>query len=232
MSNKKTVSQEKVEVEKPGSDTNPGSPGSETSQRSKIIDITDIVIDPSVNVRHDCLSLDVVDAYSENPNLPPPEVMLIDGKTYLADGEHRLHAAIKRGDKTIKVVLVCGSTLDELRDHADLANLKHGLQLDRNQKREVAKRLHARHPKWSNRSLGERMGVTHPTIAAWLSEKPAQTGKDLPGTNHETVAGERNEPADTGVTTEPSANTPTTGAETPATTTVTCPKCGYGISIQ
>jgi uncharacterized ParB-like nuclease family protein len=212
-----------------------GMTGQEGSKQQCIeLPIPEIVINETVNVRHDSLNLDVVDAYSEVPNLPPVEVMLIDGKHYLAEGEHRLHAAVKRADKTIKAVVVDGSTLDELRDHSDLANLRHGLPLTRTQKREVARRLHARHTTWSNRVIAGKMGVTHPTIASWLSEEPKSTGKDLPGakTDQETAApGREKETVTAEQTTESSAGAQATDTETPATTTVTCPKCGYEISI-
>jgi hypothetical protein len=106
---------------------------------------------------------------------------------YLGGGEHRIQAAIERGDKTIKAVVVRGSTLDELRDHSDFSNLQHGLPLTRHQRREVACRLHMRHPEWSNRELAKRMGTSHPTISAYLKDDSQTTGKNLPPTKSNSV---------------------------------------------
>ena len=185
------------------------------------IAIADVIIEPTVNVRHDALDLDTVDAYSQSPNLPPISVMLVEGKHYLCDGEHRLHATSKRGDKTIKAIVVGSGTLDDVRDYSDLANLTHGLPLTRQQRREVARRLHARH-EWSNRELAKRMGVTHPTIALWL--QPEATGKNLPAKKSPAPS----EESSAAVEVTPA---PPTGGETSETRTITCPKCGNEIPL-
>jgi hypothetical protein len=153
-------------------------------QGSEVIElaIADIVIEPSVNVRHGALDLDTIDVYTNARGLPPIDTMFIGGKHHLGNGEHRFQAAINRGDKTIRAVVVRGSTLDELRDHSDLSNLQHGLPLTRIQRREVARRLHTRHPDWSNRELAKRMGTSHPTISAYLKDDSKTNGKNLPPT--------------------------------------------------
>jgi hypothetical protein len=192
--------------------------------------ITDIVIDATVNVRHDSLNLDTVDAYSETPNLPPVHVMPVEGKYYLADGEHRVQAAAKRGDKTIKAIVVGTGTISDVQDFADFANLKHGLPLTRVQKRQVARRLHDRHPKWSNRELAKKMGATHPTIAVWLADEPMKGGKNLPPAARNSKDGAPpTEPVvavEIAPVTAPSVESPPSGGS-PEPKTVKCPKCGH-----
>jgi hypothetical protein len=232
-----------------------GNCNSETRSKSQVAEQTqqhielataDIGVDATVNVRHDDISLDTVDLYSENPNLPAVHVMLIGGKYYLVDGQHRLLAAGKRGDKFIKCIVVGTGTLTHAQDYADMANLAHGLPLTRAQKQAVAVRIHQRHPDWSNREIAKRMGVSHPTIAAWLPEAPKRSspGKiyhagDDNDANSQT-AGLNKQPAavvsppgaidDTKPTTpheESAADGEVLAVKAPAANTVSCPKCHY-----
>jgi hypothetical protein len=148
-------------------------------RQSVDLSIDEIILDESVSVRATGLDLDKIEEYAANfDNLPAVWVFVVDGKYTLVDGWHRIHAAARLKRKTISTIVVGTGSIDDARDAGDCANLKHGLCLTRSQKQEIARRLHTRHPKWSNREIAKRMGVTHPTVAHWL--EPEETGKNLP----------------------------------------------------
>lgn len=197
--------------------------------------ITRIVVDDTLNVRSDSIDQDAVDRYADDfDSLPPLSVFQVGDKVFLVDGWHRIYSAGKLKRAVVRVKVVGTGSLDDARDAADRANLQHGLPLTRAQRKEVCRRLHARHPKWSFRKLAKLMGVSHPTSVAWLAEEPHRPGKNLPVGGSESKASVSTKETAAAATTTPgtAAADQTTTVSGSSKKTVTCPKCGNEIVVR
>ncbi len=123
----------------------------------------------------------VVTEYAEAMNRGaafPPITVFSDGHEYwLADGFHRLKAALQVGQDSIACELREGS-LDDAREFACRANLNHGLQRTCDDKRRaVTEYLKiSQNENLSNNEIGKRLAVSHhfvQTIRAGLGLKPS-----------------------------------------------------------
>ncbi len=102
----------------------------------------------------------------------PPIVVFFDGDQYhLADGFHRVSAAVHLGLTTISADMREGSKRDAEFFAMTEANSTHGLQLTRDDKRKRAQHL-LMDDEWSqlsNREIARRTGVSH-TFVAYVRE--------------------------------------------------------------
>lgn len=112
---------------------------------------------------------ETVDRYAEdmtNGHRFPPLVVFHDGQTYwLADGYHRIHAALKMGWAEI----ICEVRDGGLRNailYAVEANTRHGLNLSNADKRNAVAKLLADEEwrRWSNREIANKCGVSHTLV--------------------------------------------------------------------
>ncbi|MEI5102860.1 ParB N-terminal domain-containing protein [Streptomyces sp. PmtG] len=94
--------------------------------------------------------------------LPPITVHSVTRR--VIDGMHRLHAAKRRGDRTIQAILFTGSA-DEAFLHAVEANIAHGLPLTTADRRAAALRVLRTHPSWSDRAIASTVGISAHTVA-------------------------------------------------------------------
>lgn len=140
--------------------------------------LDDLILDRAYQVR---AKLDLptvtryVDVKKAGGELPPIQVMVVDGAPTLVDGWHRVEAARKLGETSIVAEITHGTEADLIWAAAE-ANLKHGLQLKRAELRnvlrayvEAGKHLaRGRKPK-SARDIGREIGgVSHATVLSWL----------------------------------------------------------------
>ncbi len=106
------------------------------------------------------------EAYAECfDQLPPIEVFKIPGETqyYLVDGWHRYRAAEILKLEEVEVQAFAG-TMEQAREYALLANLRHGLPLTRKEKRHVIAEFLKLHPERSNSWIAGDLGTTTHTI--------------------------------------------------------------------
>ncbi|MEV4315579.1 ParB N-terminal domain-containing protein [Actinocrispum sp. NPDC049592] len=95
---------------------------------------------------------------------PLPPILVHRPTMRVIDGEHRLRAALLRGERTLAVRFFDG---DE--DRAFLlsvqANLAHGLPLSLADRKAAALRVIERHPDWSDRGIAAAVGLADSTVA-------------------------------------------------------------------
>ena len=102
----------------------------------------------------------------------PPVVVFYDGAAYwLADGFHRVNAAINAVLTTISAQVIPGSQRDAIL-YSIGANATHGLRRTGADKRRAVERLllDDEWAKWSDRVIAQRCGVTHPFVSKVRSE--------------------------------------------------------------
>ena len=132
--------------------------------------LTEIEVDESLSPRKE-RDLSLIDQYVEVlDELPPVSLFKVGKKLYLVDGFHRFYAHSQAHRATIRAIVVGIGSLIEAKDTGDTANLRHGLPLNRAERKEVARRFHDRHPQWSARKLGKIMGCAHTTILGFWQE--------------------------------------------------------------
>ncbi|WP_235916770.1 hypothetical protein [Antrihabitans cavernicola] len=76
---------------------------------------------------------------------------------------HRLKAALLRGRRTILVQYYEGSAEEAFLLSVEL-NIAHGLPLSLADRRTAAQRILSTHPEWSDRRIGQVVGLDHKTI--------------------------------------------------------------------
>ncbi len=109
---------------------------------------------------------DTVDAYAQEMADGaefPPVVVCFDGKEYwLADGFHRLYAALKVGAKAIRVEVILGTARDALLRSVG-ANTKQGLHRTNQDKRKAVTTLltDSEWQRWTDVKIAEACGVTN-----------------------------------------------------------------------
>ncbi|WP_344895496.1 ParB/RepB/Spo0J family partition protein [Actinomadura meridiana] len=95
-------------------------------------------------------------------DLPP---ILVHRQTMtVLDGMHRLRAAIQNGQREIRVQFFIGSHEDAFVA-AVQANISHGLPLSLADREAATARILSSHPQWSDRAIGEVVGLAATTIA-------------------------------------------------------------------
>ncbi|HZZ78345.1 MAG TPA: hypothetical protein VFE62_07490, partial [Gemmataceae bacterium] len=116
------------------------------------IALTDLVLDPRLQMREAGLDLAVVDEYAECiDDLPPVNAIRnADGTQWLTGGWHRYHAHKKAGRQKIKCVVRPGTWLDAIAEAAG-SNAKHGIRRTGADKRRAVMAL-LTEPTWAGRS--------------------------------------------------------------------------------
>jgi DNA modification methylase len=102
----------------------------------------------------------------------PAVVAFHDGAAYwLADGFHRVNAALRAGVTLLQVDVRQGSQRDAILYSAGV-NATHGLRRTNEDKRRAVTRLLSdpEWSQWSDREIGRRCAVTHPFVSAIRSE--------------------------------------------------------------
>lgn len=136
-----------------------------------------IVVRDDVQVRVAGLDGQTVQTYTtvlENGGVLAPltVIRLADGSYVLADGFHRYQALAEVGVLKTLVQVKDGEEEDVLIA-AEEGNLKHGLALTTEDKKNILRRRFERGHPWatySNRKLGELLGVSATSIMRWMNE--------------------------------------------------------------
>lgn len=160
-----------------------------TESKSVTMKLTDIVVDPNCQVREK-LDGDTVTAYAavlqEGGTLDPIKAYQVsNGRVVRIDGSHRCEATanVFGPDAEIQVVIYNG-TLQDAQWAAIQANLKHGLPLNRNDKRIAIKKV-LEHPdgkNMSDRAIAKMFGIDGKTVAKIRNELEATAEfPQLPG---------------------------------------------------
>ena len=133
--------------------------------------IKNIRRDPWVQVRLSGNDQETVQGYMEAfDHLPPVEVIKTPDGYLLADGFHRIAAAVLLGHDKIEANVRKG-TDDDALELAALANLRHGQPLTREDRNDAIRRLHQAHPDWSQRQIAAKAGVSQKTVRNILAAK-------------------------------------------------------------
>ena len=136
----------------------------------RMLDLKKVIVDPTVVIRH--VDKNTVARYKDTESLPPIDVFEIGSAFVLADGLHRLTAAKeKKGVKQIKATIHSGN-IDNAKEFAVMANLKHGLPLNEKARYEAIRRYAALHPNDGVRVVAKAFNCSHMTVARAL--KPAK----------------------------------------------------------
>jgi transposase len=135
-----------------------------------------IVADATIQVRVDGLDMDRVAMYAEQlrqgAEFPPVDLFREGDTYYLGDGFHRYAAHQEAGAESILAIIHPGG-LDAAFEHAEAANLDHGLSLTNDDKKNILFRRLDRgvwNQDTSQREIGRLFGVAHTTIGRWLDE--------------------------------------------------------------
>jgi len=144
--------------------------------------------------------------YENGFGVDPIKVCEVKGKgRLLIDGFHRLTAAKRAGLKELNVIYTYG-TYEDAKWMAAFANLRHGKQLTRKEKRKVVILYLKRYPERSDRWIAEDVGIDHKTAREireelesvgeipQLNEFVGKDGKRYPRTRkHSSRSGEKSE---------------------------------------
>ncbi|MDX0438934.1 hypothetical protein GOD34_18350 [Sinorhizobium medicae] len=138
------------------------------------IELSAIITDDSAQIRVAGTNPEVVAEYAEalqHGAVFPPVVLFNDGNTdssyFAADGFHRIAAARAIGKPTISAEVRHGTLRDAIIFAAG-ANSTHGLRRTNADKRRAVTVLLSdpQWSKWSDRKIGEAVGVDHKTVGA------------------------------------------------------------------
>lgn len=128
----------------------------------RVIALEDLVADEGYQPREGLSTKHVALLAASEPEEWPP--LLVTpcnaGGYYVIDGFHRLEAAKRLGLEELRCVVDRQAGIHE----AFAANLKHGLPLTLEERREYACWLHQLDPSLSLRELGRRCGLSHHTV--------------------------------------------------------------------
>lgn len=112
-------------------------------------------------------------ALAESETALPP-VLVHRPTMRVIDGMHRLHAAVLRGEETIRVRFFDGDAADAFVLGVR-SNVKHGRPLTLADRRAAALRIIASHPQWSDRAIASATGLAAKTVGAI---RACATGED------------------------------------------------------
>lgn len=130
----------------------------------RTIALDQIKIDNSLNPREGALDQEAVFAYSQHiDELPFMHVFVIGRDYVLTRGFHRFAAHQLAGETKANFEVHSG-TWDEAREDADLDNLKHGIQLNRRERRLVIERYLKRHSERSDVWIAKDTYTTDKTV--------------------------------------------------------------------
>ncbi len=154
--------------------------------KAKMIPISSITVDQSLQVRVDGLKEETVQDYMNaiGNGVKLPEIVvydLPDGSRLLSSGFHRLEAHRRLGLIEIAAEVRQG-TRREAVDFALQDNLHHGLPLTNRDKKAflISRLLDKSWDGISNRELAKQIGVDHKTVGNWLNENNITTGENSP----------------------------------------------------
>lgn len=138
------------------------------------------------------LDHEFVERYTEKYAKLPPIVLMFDRETkthWVADGCHRLTAAIALKQKDVSAIIIEGS-YDDAWDYATDANEEHGIPITNSDRRHRVE-FALKHPvwsTWSNRRIADKCKVSATLVRtirpesgalkAQLNDQPKITGKD------------------------------------------------------
>lgn len=104
-----------------------------------------------------------VKALAQCPDLLPP-IVVHEGSLRVIDGLHRVRAAQLRGQDEIAVVLFDGGE-EEAFALSALLNIRHGLPLALEERKESAARILLNTPEWSDRFVASLVGLSPKVVA-------------------------------------------------------------------
>jgi len=132
----------------------------------QLIALDDVVLRRDLDPRLGQRDADLIAQYAEIfDELPPIE---INRDKELIDGWHRILAAQEIARAQIAYVIVDTDSDDDLRDRMYAANLRHGVQYSREQKRAYGIALHGR--ELSAKDIARLSGVGVSTVYRWTKE--------------------------------------------------------------
>jgi transposase-like protein len=119
------------------------------------------------------------DLLKSGDSLPPIEVVSNDDGTYLiADGVHRAFASRWAKRETIDVVIIqptSGESPGECAYRRALETAtQSALPLTKAERHRAVLRLHDQYPDLSNRSLAQKVGVSHDSVGRWIRQHAEQ----------------------------------------------------------
>jgi hypothetical protein len=116
---------------------------------------------------------------ASEPDRWPPLIVTPrpDGYYDVVDGFHRLSVARERGLASLPCNVVTGAGYPEAVE----ANLRHGLPLSREDRKEYARWLRREYPSWSYRQIGEKCSLHHETVKAAIEGDGTAGGNRQPG---------------------------------------------------
>jgi hypothetical protein len=123
---------------------------------------------------------DYAEAMEAGVEFPAVDVYRAGGRTYLADGFHRVLAARGLGRATLPA-RIYGGTLDEAILHGLRANNGHdksGARRSRRDREQAIRRMLALWGGWSDRAIAKYLVVSHPTVAKYRRELEAEAACD------------------------------------------------------
>jgi hypothetical protein len=169
------------------------------------LEIRSIRHDQKIQQRSPLLNNQIVAEYAEamkGGSTFPPVIVFSDGNdNWVSDGFHRLEAADEAGKATIAAEVRQGTQRDAIL-FAVGANQDHGLRRTREDVRRAIVTLLADEEwgAWSDRSIADKVGASHPTVAAIRRElgqlvnftscdPPTETPDEVPQANTDLPAG-------------------------------------------
>ena len=127
--------------------------------------VESIEMDPAIQIR-DSNHGETIERYMDSfDQLPPIDVFETPDGVFVADGFHRLAAAIRLGRLTIEVTVHQG-TYNDAAEFAVTANVRNGDPLTRAERHRGIRRLKQIHgEEWSLDQIAEAMAVSRPTVS-------------------------------------------------------------------
>ena len=124
-------------------------------------------MDPAIQIRDGNDEETILQYMEVLDQLPPIDVFETLGGLYVADGFHRLAAAIRSGRRTIPANIHQG-TYDEAAVFAATANARNGQRLTKDERDRGIRRLKQIHDDWSHERISQEMGVSRSTVTNLL----------------------------------------------------------------
>lgn len=158
-------------------------PGGATQGAGSAVDLVSVDVLKEAESLRGALDQAHVKLLVENFSQLPP--ILVHRPTMrVIDGMHRLHAARLVGCDRIKVAYFDGPESEAFL-LAVRANIEHGLPLSLADRKEAARKILFSFPRWSDRSIADKVGLSHKTVGALRREAPevvaqsaARVGRD------------------------------------------------------
>lgn len=153
--------------------------------------IEKIEVDPTIQIRRGNREETLRRYEDAFDKLPPVDVFDTSDGLLLADGFHRIAAAIRLGKQSINAKVHKGTRQDAL-EHAVIANTKNADPLTSEERDDGIRRLRQIHPKetWSLRRIAEAMSVSEVTVRRVFDIDEVQqatfpdASRDAPANSH------------------------------------------------